>query len=119
MPAGFVDLCRQAEVGFVSGKLWKAKPVLVSLDPVSGAAASREEGQNWHRGWMPLAHPALPVCFVSSHGFCCAVSGLAGEESDCEERRAGRAGKGNEVLSFNAQNLLQWNDTDNCSLEGQ
>lgn len=53
------------------------------------------------------ACPALPVCIVSSDGFCCAVSALTGEESDCEERRAGRAGKGNEVLSFDAQNLLQ------------
>lgn len=93
VPVVFVDLCRQDDVGFVSGRLWKAKLVLVSLDPVSGAAASREWGQNWHRGWMPLAHPALPVCFVSSKGFCCAVSGLTGEESGCEEGRAGRAGK--------------------------
>lgn len=50
---------------------------------------------------------ALPVCIISTSGFCCKVPGLTGEESDCEERWDGRAGKGNEVLSFNVQNLLQ------------
>lgn len=35
-------------------------------------------------------HPALPVCTASTSGICCTGSALTGEESDCEERRAGK-----------------------------
>lgn len=76
-----VDLCRQAEVGFVSGKSGK-QSLFLCLWVLYVVLLQAGNGGRIGTSIELLAHPALPICSVSRRGFWCTVSGLTGEESD-------------------------------------
>lgn len=112
MPVVFVvDLCRQAEVGFVSGNSGKQSLFLCLW--ILCVVLLLQAGKGGRIGTAPSSSPSLHCLnkWNLLHRVCFNWGGkwLWGE----------KGWKGNEDLSFDAQKQLQWDGTDDCSLEGQ